>query len=170
MQPTLLHKPEIILVGMSFYGDPFDSSGEWMEENHIGRTWKRLMACLTQHGEAIQHQVSPGVAYEVHIYGEETMTEGRFEVFVGVAVERLDALPVNVVAKILPATQYAVFTFEGEAILSDWVMHIDQWLMQAGLERAHLYSVQYYDERFKGMDRIAESTLEVWMPVCPVAA
>ena len=39
-----------MLVGLSFYGDPFDTSGVWTEENHIGRTWQRLMSYLEQHG------------------------------------------------------------------------------------------------------------------------
>lgn len=170
MQPTILQKPEILLVGMSFYGDPFDTSGEWTEENHIGRTWKRLTAYLEKHPGAILHPVAPGVCYEVHIYGEETNTEGRFEVFVGIPVERLESVPVELSVKALPATLYAVFTLEGEAMMSDWVMHIDRWLSDAGYERAHPYSAQYYDARFKGLDRVAESALDVYMPVRPVAA
>jgi len=180
MQPQLIHKPAILLVGMSFYGDPFDTRGEWMEENQIGRTWKRFMAYMAQHGQAIQHPVAPGVAapggtargkaYDVHIYGAETLTLVSFEVFVGLEVERLENVPLELLVKVLPATQYAVFTLQGEAIFSDWTMHIDRWLTQAGFERAHPYSVQYYDERFKGLDRIAESSLDVWMPVRALGA
>ncbi len=165
MQPTILQKPEILLVGLSFYGDPFDASNVWTEENHIGLTWQRLMRYLEQHSQAIQHRAAPDVFYEVHIYGDETNTKGLFEVFVGVPVERLEAVPVELSVKALPATAYAVFTLEGEAIFSDWVMHIDNWLVEAGYERSHPYSVQYYDPRFKGLDQIADSVLDVYMPV-----
>ncbi len=170
MQPTLLQKPEILLVGLSFYGDPFDSSDAWTEENHIGRTWQRLTSYLGQHGGAIRHRTASDVFYEVHIYGEETSTRGLFEVFVGVEVERLEAVPVDLLVKVLPAADYAVFTLAGEAIFSDWVMHIDRWLAEAGFERSQPYSVQYYDPRFKGLDRIAESTLDIYMPVRKAAA
>ena len=165
MQPTILRKPEILLVGLPFYGDPFDTSNVWSEENHIGRTWKRLMGYLGQHGSAIKHRAALDIFYEVHIYGEETNTQGLFEVFVGVPVERIESVPVELSVKVLPATEYAVFTLQGEAIYSDWVMNIDRWLVEAGYERNHPYSVQYYDPRFKGLDQIADSTLDVCMPV-----
>ncbi|MFZ6031207.1 MAG: GyrI-like domain-containing protein [Chloroflexota bacterium] len=165
MKPILLQKPEILLVGMSFYGDPFDTNDPWSEENHIGRTCRRFQQYLETHGQEIRHRRVVDVMYEVHVYDDATTTQGLFEVFVGLPVERLEALPVALSAKVLPATQYAVFTLEGEAILSDWYMHIDQWLETAGYERCHPYSVQYYDTRFKGMDQIAESVLDVYMPV-----
>ncbi len=169
MQPTILQKPEILLVGMSFYGDPFDTSGAWTEENQIGHTWQRFTAYLEQHGEAIHHRTQDAF-YEVHIYGDETSTQGRFEIFVGIPVERLEAVPVELQVKMLPATTYAVFTLQGEEILSDWTMHLDRWLSEAGYKRSYPYSVQYYDERFKGMDQVHASTLDVYMPVQPNSA
>jgi predicted transcriptional regulator YdeE len=165
MQPTILQEPEILLVGMSFYGDPFDTSGVWTEENQIGRTWQRLNTYLAKHSDAIHHRMATDVYYEVHVYGEETNTQGRFEVFAGVPVERLEAVPVELLTKVLPAAMYAVFTFEGQAILSDWVMHIDHWLTEAGYERSFPYSMTRYDARFKGLDQVGDSILDVYMPV-----
>jgi predicted transcriptional regulator YdeE len=72
---------------------------------------------------------------------------------------------VDLLVKVLPATDYAVFTLEGEQIASDWHLEIDQWIKTAGYEHAHPYSFQYYDVRFKGLDRLAESQLDVYMPV-----
>ncbi len=165
MQPFCIDKPEILLVGMSFYGDPFDVNDPWSEENQIGRTWNRLIAYLNQHEDAILHRLASNVFYEVHIGGEETSTNGQFEVFAGVQVERLELVPVALLVKVLPATKYAVFTLKGEEILSDWENTIDRWLSEAGLERIHSFSFQYYDERFKGLDRISESVLDVYLPV-----
>jgi predicted transcriptional regulator YdeE len=167
MQPTILNQDEILLVGMSFYGDPFDTSDVWTEENQIGRTWRRLMNYLERHGQSILHRTDTEIYYEVHVYGDETETQGRFEVFVGMPVERLEAVPVELIVKVLPATTYAVFHLQGEEILSDWVMHIDRWLVEAGYQRSYSYSVQYYDSRFKGLERVYESALDVYMPVKP---
>ena len=89
MEPSITQKPEIYLVGMSFYGDPFSTRGGWEAENEIGRLWSRLMKYLGENGEMIQYLAQPGVAYEVHIYNEETVTQGIFEVFVGVPVEEI---------------------------------------------------------------------------------
>lgn len=167
MQPLCIDKPEILLVGLSFYGDPFEVSDPWSEENQIGLTWKRLIAYLDQHSDSIFHRSTPKVFYEVHIYGEETRTTGKFEVFIGAPVERLEMVPVELLVKVLPATKYAVFTLAGEEILSDWENTIDRWLSEAGLERSLSYSIQYYDERFKGLDRVNESALDVYLPVRP---
>jgi predicted transcriptional regulator YdeE len=113
----------------------------------------------------ILHPLPVQASYEVHIYGPETMTKGLFEVFIGVAVEQLEAVPVDLLVKVLPATEYAVFTLEGEKISSDWHLEIDQWIKAAGYEHAHPYSFQYYDARFKGLDQLAGSQLDVYMPV-----
>lgn len=167
MQPLILEKSAITLVGLSFYGDPFESSDAWTEENQIGRTWLRLNAFLEQHSQAILHRTAMDEFFEVHVYGEETATLGRFEVFVGAPVERLEAVPVELQVKLLPAATYAVFTLAGQAILSDWVMNIDRWLAEAGYERSFPYSMQRYDARFKGLDRVDDSVLDVYMPVRP---
>jgi predicted transcriptional regulator YdeE len=168
MQPIIEKKAEILLVGMSFYGDPFETSVGWTEENHIGRLWQRLMGYLSENPDSIQHRLPIHASYEVHVYGPETSTKGFFEVFVGIQVERLKGVPVNLLVKTLPSTEYAVFTFQGEQISSDWHMEIDQWIAEAGYQRTLPYSFQYYDERFKGVDKLNDSILDVYMPVSPL--
>jgi predicted transcriptional regulator YdeE len=168
MEPVITQKPEILLMGMSFYGDPFSQRGGWEAENEIGCLWTRLMKYMSENGEKIQHLTQPGVAYEVHIYNEETITQGVFEVFAGVPVEKLEDVPVELLIRILPPSEYAIFTFKGEEITSDWHMQIDQWIAAAGYQRAHPFSFQYLDERFKGVDNLAESILDVYMPVKPL--
>ena len=165
MQPTIVRKDEINLVGMSFYGDPFETSAGWTEENQIGRLWQRFMNYLAENAELIPHRVPIHASYELHVYGPETMTKGLFEVFVGIQVEKLISLPVDLLGKVLPATEYAVFTLKGKQISSDWHLEIDQWISEAGYQGAHPFSFQYYDERFKGLDKIEESQLDVYMPV-----
>lgn len=168
MEPVIVQKPEIKLIGMSFFGDPFDTRSGWDEENEIGRVWMRFMHYLDLNGESIQPIITPGVFYEVHIYNDETTTKGIFEVFVGVRIDQLEAIPVELLVKVLPPTGYAVFTLQGNEIRSDWHMQIDQSISDAGYRRAHPFSFQYYDDRFKGVDQIAESTLDVYIPVKPV--
>jgi AraC family transcriptional regulator len=167
MQPFITKKPIMQFVGMSFYGDPFNTRSGWDGDNEIGRLWARFMKYLGENGEKIQQITHPDVAYEIHVYNEDTSTKGVFEVFVGVRVTRLEEIPVELLVKNLPSCEYAVFTLEGEAISSDWPMHIDEWIANAGYQRAYPFSYQYYDERFKGVDNLEESTLDVYMPVKP---
>jgi len=44
MEPTIVERNQITLVGFGFFGDPFAASGGWMEENEIGRLWNRFVA------------------------------------------------------------------------------------------------------------------------------
>ena len=168
MEPTIVEKGQITLVGFSFYGDPFSESDGWTEGNEIGGLWNRFSAYLTDQGERILHRVDEDRAYEVHVVSDDTAEKGHREVFVGVEVERLEDVPAELLVKLLPATQYAIFTLQGEQIASDWCRVIYQEsLPHTGYEEAHRYSIQLYDERFKGVDNLADSVLEVYVPVKP---
>lgn len=165
MEPTIIERGQIMLIGFSFFGDPFQASSEWTEENEIGRLWHRLMAYLAEHGGSLKH-LKPDVGYELHVEHPETAAKGHFEVFVGLEIERLEAAPVELLLKILPATQYAVFTLRGQQINSDWPRTIYQeWLPGSGYQAAYPYNFQYYDQRFKGLDRLDESEIDVYVPI-----
>ncbi len=165
MEPVITQKSEIKIAGMSFFGDPFDTSDVWTEENQIGRLWQRFMGYFQQNADAIKHKTPDNALYEVHIYHPETMEKGLFEVFVGLEVEQLEAVPVDLVVKILPASEYAIFTLTGNQIASDWDMEIEEWFFRSEYQRNHPFSVQYYDERFKGVENISTSILDVYIPV-----
>jgi hypothetical protein len=36
MEPKIIEKKVIILVGMDFYGNPYEKAGGWSEQNAIG--------------------------------------------------------------------------------------------------------------------------------------
>lgn len=165
MLPKITGILQITLIGMSFYGDPFDTHTGWDEENQIGRTWKRFMNFLSLQGETGDIFANPTVAYEVHISTPETREKGLFEIFVGMEAKAIQNVPVELSIKVLPATQYAVFTLRGEIIRSDWEMMLEEWLATSGYRRSYAYNFQHYDERFKGLDNLAESTLDVYLPI-----
>ncbi|MGD9315938.1 MAG: GyrI-like domain-containing protein [Anaerolineae bacterium] len=166
MKPIIVELDQITLLGFNFFGDPFQFSGDWSEENEIGRLWVRLVGYLAGYRAQIRHVVDDRVMYEVHIHHADTNRTGEFEVFAGLEVERLEDVPVVLSAKVLPAATYALFTLQGEEITSDWPWLVGtEWLPDAGYEMTGDYSFQRYDERFKGMDRIAESVLDVYIPV-----
>lgn len=165
METKIVNETSIILAGMSFYGDPFDSSDAWSEENQIGRLWQRLMTYLESHQDSLPCNMEQGASYEVHIYGPETETKGLFEVFVGLRIFEVENVPFDLAVKVLPPTTYAVFTLTGKAIIEDWEKKMMAWLEQEGYRETYPYNFQYYDARFKGMDRIDESQIDVYIPV-----
>ena len=99
MDVKIIERGQMILVGMSFYGDPFAESGGWTEENEIGRLWARFRACLAAHTGAIRYIKKGDVFYEVHVAGGEAASKGFREVFIGVEVERLADVPVELLVK-----------------------------------------------------------------------
>jgi len=169
MEPKCVTHAPLQLVGFSFYGDPFRLSPGWTEENEIGRLWSRFMAYASR-AQLANFVLNPGIAYEVHIYNDDTAVTGIYEVFVGVELADVVLAPLDTVIKVLPATQYAVFTIRGQAIVGDWPLAIYQeWLPTSGYELAHTFHIQYHDGSFKGFDRLDESSLDVYVPVKPKA-
>jgi len=161
MKPKMVNSEGLTLVGMVFYGDPFNGGEGWSAENEIGRLWTRFVA----KEELIKNRIGEA-GYEVHIEPEEYKDTKNFYVFVGVEVEEADEVPHEMFVKVLPPTTYAVFTFKGEEIRSNWPESIyKEWLAASPYEEAHKYLVEYYDpRRFKGMDN-PESELDVYVPV-----
>jgi predicted transcriptional regulator YdeE len=78
----------------------------------------------------------------------------------------LEDVPLELTVKILPPAAYAIIALEGQQIISDWYkMAFAEWLPGAGYEGEHSHIIQRYDERFKGLDPIDDSVLEVYIPV-----
>jgi len=166
VKPKIIDEKTMFLIGMDFYGDPFSSHTFWDENNEVGRLWKRFELFLKEYPNLIKNRTNKNVALEVFITTEESMTIGLFEIFVGVPVEKIENIPLNCVAKQLPATNYAVFTLKGKEFTGDWQNYIyNKWLPDSGYETPYNYNIQYYDERFKGMDQIKESVVDVYIPV-----
>jgi AraC family transcriptional regulator len=166
MEPTIVKKESMLLVGLSFFGDPFKLSGDWTEENEIGRLWSRFISFFNNPNLTIKHFKDHHVMYEVHIEHEGFQTTGEYEVFVGLEVEQFEEVPLELNAKTLPPSTYAKFTFHGEEIISDWPMKISRdWFSTSDYKRASAFHFQQYDERFKGLDKIEESAIDVFIPV-----
>ncbi|MCK4529257.1 GyrI-like domain-containing protein [candidate division WOR-3 bacterium] len=165
MEPKIIERDEIILAGMDFYGDPFTKAKGWSEQNEIGRLWQRFMRYYDKNEDKIKNMVSEA-DYEVWVGSIEKLDEKDKYIFVGVEVEKIQDLPLQLVAKILPRTQYAVFTIKGKEIKSDWSSKIyKEWLPESGYKEAYSFLIEYYDhERFKGMDN-EESEIDIYLPI-----
>ena len=164
MKPKITDKRKIILVGMDFYGNPYQEAGGWSQQNAIGQLWTRFNSFYRRKKDSIKHLASES-GYELWIdfVGEED-TKSNY-IFVGVEVEEPDDLPLELVVKVLPETRHAVYTLKGEEIKSDWPSKLLDWLSEAGLEQSFTYIFEYYDsKRFKGIDN-ADSELDIYVPV-----
>jgi AraC family transcriptional regulator len=150
MEPKIVRKDQIKLVGMASYG------------GDIGRLWD----ALTANNHLITHAVGE-VGYELHAYSMCSSPGDPIHIFVGVEVKKIENLPEIMFVKILPACEYAVFThsladggYQGANQL------IDHWLETGLYERAYDFDLQVYDARFKGPGN-PDSELDFYIPVKP---
>jgi len=160
-------REKIILVGFGFYGDPFTSNAGWTEENEVGRLWSRFMGYLHKAEGSIAGLLENKEWFEVWIENEESKKKGFFEVFVGTNIDSVNNVPYDLQIKVLPSTKYAVFTVKGEQIKSDWAFQqYKEGLNQKKYKQSmYDYCIELYDERFKGLDKIAESELDYYFPI-----
>ncbi|MBN1778076.1 MAG: GyrI-like domain-containing protein [Clostridiales bacterium] len=164
MKTELTHLPAMLLGGVSFYGDPFSRKGGWDSENEIGKTCLRFADFVKQNPRR-PYSCGKDVSYEVHVYGEETETRGYFEVFVGEEVNNAH-LPAELLAKFLPESDYVKIELHGQEITSDWWQTLDTDILPAfHAKRNAAYSIQAYDNRFKGMEQLDASVIDVYIPV-----
>lgn len=165
MKPEIIEREPAYIVGMSFYGDPFSQASAWSEENAIGKLCKRFTSFYESHPKDFVQACHPDVFFEIHIQTEETQTLGYHEVFAGVEVSQLH-IPMACSAKKLPGGLYAKFTLHGEEIVNDWWnAFFHEWLPESGYEVNNDFSILSYDERYKGVDHISESDVDVLIPV-----
>jgi AraC family transcriptional regulator len=167
MTPRITERKKLILVGMDFFGKPFEKAGGWSAQNAVGELWKRFSRFTGKKLDSIKNLVSES-GYELWVDFEEEKGSGNKYIFTGLEVSKTEDTPLELVAKILPETRYAVFTFTMRDIKSDWSKTQtvwSKWLPEQGPEPSHNYMIEYYDsERFKGMDN-PESELDFMVPV-----
>ncbi|MFX0210236.1 MAG: GyrI-like domain-containing protein [Candidatus Hodarchaeota archaeon] len=154
------------LVGCVFYGDPFHSAEGWSVETEIGMVWNRFLNLYKKNKKLIlKHQVNPDISYEVHIEPEEYKETKKFYIFVGVEVKELENIPLEMYLKILPATMYAKFTFQGNNIFKGGNYIYQEWLPQSIYQEAYPFLIQAYDQtHFKGLDN-KKSELDYYVPI-----
>jgi predicted transcriptional regulator YdeE len=163
----IVDQPVKWLVGFNFFGDPFQSRAGWDAENEIGRLWQRFSRFCAEQPDLLPKGSLPGIGYEVHIHHLETIERGEFEVFTGYEIDIGLSIPIQMVLKFLPAVRYAVFTLSGEEITSDWDAQIEAWLKDNSWVSDYGFNYQRYDHRFRGMDHLEDSEVEVWVPLRP---
>ena len=164
MKTELISLGSLLLGGVSFYGDPISTKGGWDTENEIGKTWNRFMEFISVNTER-PYSLHKKFMYEVHVYGGETAVKGYFEVFVGEEINTVQ-LPVALGSKFIPASDYMRITLSGKEITGDWWKKLDTEIIPSnGVVRNPVYIIQAYDERFKGMDKIEDSILDVFIPI-----
>ncbi len=154
MEPKIVQKPEINLVGMVVFANP--------TEGEFAKTWDRFIQYrdeLPEHSNTTDH-------YGVEFYTQDMALTHKWFYMAADEVDNLDVIPVRMVAKRLPATTYAVFTVRGglKELGEGFRYAYDTWLPHSGYEIAHPYDFEFYqDGRFKG--DADDSEIDIYIPI-----
>ncbi|HPP74677.1 MAG TPA: GyrI-like domain-containing protein [Armatimonadota bacterium] len=157
MEPKIITREEIKLIGMQYIGN--NSNGE------IPKLWENFLPRI----EEIKNQSGECVCYGVC----ECLCEGEckcgcggdFSYIAAREVSSFDDVPEGMITRTIPASKYAVFTHKGllESLNKTFEDIYSKWIPAAGLEIAGSYDFEYYDEQFK--DFAPDSELDIYVPV-----
>ena len=98
MEPKIIEKPEMRLVGVVYYGDN--------KSKEIPELWKKHFPDVFSVTHRVNREESIGLCYHNSDYVEK----GLFYYMAAVEVESYEDIPITAVAKTVPAHKYAVFT------------------------------------------------------------
>ncbi len=154
------------MIGCVFFGDPFHSVGGWDVENEIGLTWKRFEKLYKKNQNQINLLVqNKNIGYEIHLEPDEYKVDKKYYVFVGVEVNDLQEIPLEMFGLVLPQSKYATFTFKGKNMFSGGDYIWKEWFPQSKYEEAYSILIQVYDRtRFQGLED-ENSELDYLVPI-----
>ena len=155
-------KPEIKELGeLRFIGIPIFTDSK----KEIRDAWEMFM----RHEHKITNRtgsgIRAGICAGLEIYTEEFFDTGKFFYMPAVQVNTLDAIPLEMTAKIIPPAKYAVFTHKGlvHTVSETITGAYDSWLAEAGLEADRSFDFEFYDNRF--IPDSEDSVIDVYIPV-----
>lgn len=152
--PKILRSPALFLAGLAYHGDN--------SEGQLARIWQELMGQI----EKIPGQISPRQTYGLWRYPNNFQVNRDFDYLAAVAVVPGTSLSSTLAGVCLPAHCYASFEHYGPLHnIRQTYLHIyGEWLPQSGCRLAGNYDLEYYDERFTGVDR-EDSILNILVPI-----
>jgi AraC family transcriptional regulator len=156
MEPKIIEKAAMSLVGVVFYGDP--SGGEF------AGTWHRLMQI---EGDIPKH-INQADHYGLEFYGPDFEQSHKWFYMASVEVQDLANIPLPMVGKTIPACTYAVFTVKGglKNLMAGFQEAYETWLPQSPYQVAYQFDFEFYqDGRFK--DDAEDSEIDIYIPVKP---
>lgn len=150
MNPKIVSKGKIRLVGMVYHGDN--------QKSEISALWTRFNPRMCAVGTA-KEEGAYGVCFNDN-RGDQTFTY-----MASVEVDSLEDVPMDMVGKTLPANTYAVFTHKGslDNLRKTYEYIYGTWLPNSDYVSGGDYDFELYDARFKpGSD---QSELDIYLPV-----
>lgn len=165
MEPKIMKRDAIKLIGVMYYGD----NKNW----EIPKIWEEFLPLMN----TIPNSLPVHEAYGVCFYMESFTKNGLFYYLAGCPVSSLEEIPIAMVGKTLPASEYAVFTHKGplvgkgSSIRDTYTYAYGTWLPKSPYVSAYAFDFEFYDERFKTESSNClddkESEIDICIPIKP---
>jgi AraC family transcriptional regulator len=158
MEPKIVKMNALKLIGMMYYGD----NKNW----EIPKLWEEFMPLI----DKIPNNLKVMESYGVCFYSESFQKSGLFYYLAANPVSSLDDIPMAMVGKTLPESEYAVFTHKGSitgptnTIKDTYAYAYGTWLPNSPYCNPYAYDFEHYDQRFKGNDN-PESEMDICIPI-----
>lgn len=140
------------LMGLSELGDT---------RTDLQGLWERFDAL-----ESRIYQAVPLARYIIFTWGAETELFYKHFMFVGVEITGVQTPPLNVVVKILPPVQYAVFSAWSRELDSVWNYAFEEWLPQSPYEEPG-FIIQRYDRQRYMQAQPGRREIDIYLPLRP---
>lgn len=153
MEPRIVEMDALSLVGMSCY------------TNNLNREITQLWELFMPRMDSIPRALSSGRSIGVEFYPAQYAETAMWFYMAAREVTDLSEIPVDMVAKVIPASTYAVFVHRGplEKLPETFQHGYRTWLPASPYEAAAWFDLELYDERFKGSAE--DSEIDVCIPV-----
>ena len=155
MNPKFIKLDKLMLAGVGTFGN--------VESGSPPEMWEVLRSNSLEASDRINEPVS----YGVETYTKEMQTKGKWFYMAAVEVSSFENLPAQMSGKLLPANEYAVFTYKGAitpALGQLFQSIFKEWLPESGFVQAGPYDLERYDHRFLGPEN-PDSEFDILIPV-----
>ena len=151
MEPKIVTKPAFMVVGMKYVGKN--------ENQEISQMWGRFNPRVPEIKNIVE-----GCAYGVCDM-VEVAEEGAFEYVAGFEVTRIEDLPKDMIAFVVPQQKYAVFEHRGslESLRNTYEYIHQVGLSKSGFHHAKGPELEVYDDKFK--DFSPDSIFYIYIPI-----
>lgn len=162
MQPVFKNCEEFTVIGI---GSPMISVLSPEKNNHIviPSLWRQFMRRKSEIKQAI-HQFSYGICMPLSQSEKKTHPDECYYIAC-MQVSHTNEIPNGMVSKVIPASEYAVFTHHGALEKVDFTMNYiyGSWLPKSGKKLRMTADFEVYDHRFDPESDTSE--FDIYIPI-----
>jgi AraC family transcriptional regulator len=151
-EPSIVEKQEMKFIGVLYYGDNSD--------NQIQTLWHTQFQSI----ENLPARINNGSVFSICFQNQTYLEEGLFYYLAAVEVSEYTHIPLNAVAKMLPAHRYALFRHHGpaETLMHSYEYIYGIWFANNNIQKNEAFDLEHYTQTPHG-----EPLIELLIPILP---